>query len=120
MIRFIPAIVAFLLLGAHFLRYDNVLLTGFCALIPLLLLVKKRWTLLTVQWSACVGALVWANTATVLTKSRIAAGAPFGRMLLILSGVMIFTLFAAYLLGSDTVKRRYPKKLSNVKTSSNL
>ena len=119
-IRLIPIIAAFLLLGAHFLRYNNILLTGLCAFFPLLLLIKKRWALLTVQWSACGGALVWANTATVLTKSRIASGAPLGRMLLILSGVMIFTLFAAYLLGSDTVKSRYPGKSSNVETSSNL
>ncbi len=75
-IRLIPVIVAYLLLGAHFLRYNNVLLTGLCALLPLLLLVKNRWALWVVQWSACVGALVWANTAAVLTKSRISAGAP--------------------------------------------
>ncbi len=106
-IRLIPLIIAFLLLGAHFLRSDHMILAGISILSPLLLLIKKRWILLLVQWFAYSGAIVWIQTTFSLVQQRTMAGAPWVRMLLILSGVTIFTLYAGYLLSSDIVKRRY-------------
>ena len=107
LVRIIPVIFAFLLLGAHFLRSGNTLLMGASVLTPCLLLVKKRWVLLLIQWLAYVCALVWVHTTFVLVRQRIMVGAPWGRMLLILSGVTVFTLCAGYLLNSDVVKQRY-------------
>ena len=106
-LRIIPLILAFLLLGAHFLRSGNTILIVASVLAPCLLLVKKRWTLLLIQGLAYCGVLVWIHSTVVLVRQRIAIGAPWGRMLLILSGVALFTLWAGYLLNSDVVKRRY-------------
>ena len=103
----IPLIIAFLLLGAHFLRSGHMILAGVIILAPLLLLIKKRWILLLVQWLAYSGAVVWILTTFSLTKQRIMAGVPWVRMLLILSGVTVLTLCAGYLLSSDIVKRRW-------------
>ena len=106
-LRLIPAILAFLLLGAHFLRSGNIFLLGLCVLTPCLLLIKKRWILLLVRWLAYAGALVWIHTIFVLVRQRIITGDPWGRMLLILLGVMLFTIYAGYLLGSDGIRQRY-------------
>ena len=106
--RIIPLIIAFLLLGAHFLRSGHIILAGASLLIPLLLLIKKRWSLLFVKGLTYSGAIVWMQTTFFLVQQHRMAGAPWIRMMLILSGVTIFTLYAGYLLNSDIVKRRYP------------
>jgi hypothetical protein len=107
MTRVIPLIIAFLLLGAHFLRSAHIILAGASLLIPLLLLIKKRWSLLLVKWLTYSGAIVWMQTTFSLVQQRRMAGLPWIRMMLILSGVTILTLYAGYLLNSDIVKRRY-------------
>ena len=106
-IRLIPLIIAFLLLGGHFLRSGHLIFTGASILAPFLLLIKKRWILLSVQWLTYLGAIVWIYTTFSLVQQRRMAGAPWVRMSLILSGVTVLTLFAGYLLNSDIVKRRY-------------
>jgi len=105
--RLIPLIIVFLLLGAHFLRSDHLILTGVSILAPFLLLIKKRWILLLIQWLLFSGAIVWIQTTFSFVQQRITAGVPWVRTLLILSGVTVLTLFAGYLLSSDIVKRRY-------------
>ena len=77
-------------------------------LTPCLLLIKKHWSLLLLRWLTYLGALVWVHTTFLLVRQRIAIGDPWGRMLLILSVVTAFTLYAGYLLNSDLIKRRYP------------
>ena len=106
-IRLIPLIIAFLLLGAHFLRSGYLILTGVSIIAPLLLLIKRRWILLLVQWLAYSGAIVWIQTTFSLVQQRIMTGVPWVRMLFILSGVTVLTLYAGYLLNADIVKRRY-------------
>lgn len=83
------------------------LVVGVCILAPCLLLIKKHWILLLVQWLAYAGAIVWIHTIFVLVRQRIITGDPWGRMLLILLGVMLFTIYAGYLLGSDGIRQRY-------------
>ena len=106
-LRFIPVILAFFLLGAHFLRSGHILLLGICVLTPCLLLIKKRWILLLVRWLTYAGALIWLHTIFVLVRQRMIIGDPWGRMLLILLGVTLFTIYAGHLLESDDIKQRY-------------
>ena len=47
------------------------------------------------------------HTTFSLVQQRRMAGVPWIRMMLILSGVTILTLYAGYLLSSDIVKHRY-------------
>ncbi|NOZ03255.1 MAG: hypothetical protein GXO92_01410 [FCB group bacterium] len=105
--RVILLVLAFLLLGAHFLRGGNMVLVVGSVLVPLLLFIKKRWILVLVQWLAYFGALSWAYTTFVLVHRRIQMGGPWLRMLLILSAVTVITFLAGYLLKSDVVRKRY-------------
>lgn len=107
MIRIVPALLAFVLLAAHFLRAGHMALALLAVLTPFLLLIKKPWALGLVRILISLGVLVWLQTTIVLVYQRWGIGAPWVRMLLILAGVTAFTVFAAYLLGSDKVRKRF-------------
>ena len=108
-LRTVPAGFALLLLGAHFLRGGSIVLAAACGLMPLLLLVRRRMALRFVQFVLAAGAAVWIQTIVALTRMRMQAGAPWLRMLLILSAVALFTCLCVWLLNTETVKRRFPK-----------
>ena len=107
LIRVIPLILASLLLAAHFLRDGNLMITLICGLLPLLLLIKKRWSWLAVQLFAYSGAAVWLYTTVAILQQRIYWGMPWGRMVMILGGVALFTSWAGYLLNAAPVKEKY-------------
>jgi hypothetical protein len=103
LIRILPAIFAFILLAAHFLRAGHRGLVLLCVFAPLLLLFQKRWALTAVRILLSLGVLVWLQTSFSLVYLRWGMGAPWVRMLLILGGVAAFTAFSVYLLGSEKV-----------------
>ena len=107
-LRVIAAGFAMLLLAAHFFRDGNVTLASGCALLPFLLLVKRRFALRVVQCGLAAGVAIWIHTATVLTRMRVQLGAPWLRMLLILAAVSLFTGLCVWLLNAEAVKRRFP------------
>ncbi len=107
LVRIIPIVWASLLLGAHFLRQNNLPITGICVIAPCLLLIKRRWVLRVLQFVAYGGATLWIYTTFVLVRQRMIAGAPWVRMMVILLGVAALTLLAGQLLSSDVLKRRY-------------
>jgi hypothetical protein len=106
-LRLLPFILAFLLLAAHFLRSAHIPLVVLCLLAPLLLLIKKRSILILLQSLAYLGVFVWIRTIYVLVRQRIGMAEPWGRMVLILLGVAVFTFLAGYLLNSDPLRQRY-------------
>lgn len=107
LLRLIPITLASLVLGAHFLRDGTVALVLLCVLLPFLLLIRRRWVLHLLQGYSLIAALVWAQTTYALGQSRMAEGEAWLRMLLILGGVTLFTLWAGYLLRSPRVRARY-------------
>ncbi len=106
-VRILPLILAFILLGAHFLRAGSLWGAVVMALIPLLLLFKSRWSWLVVQICLYLGAALWINTTIAIIQQRIGWGQPWGRVALILGGVTLFTIWAGVLLNSPQVKSRY-------------
>ena len=105
--RIVLLSLAALLMAAHFLREGNLALTLVSLLAPLLLVVRRRWSLIVLQGLAYAGAAVWVHTALALIEQRRATGAPWGRMALILGGVALFTTLAGLLLNAGRVKERY-------------
>jgi hypothetical protein len=106
-LRTIPLYLSSLLLAAHFLRWGNLPLVALSLLFPLLLLIHRRWALVTVQVLTLAGAAVWAYTAYHFVQARMMLGEPWVRLALILGAVILLTCSAALLLNSKTVKRRY-------------
>ncbi len=106
-IRIIPLIVSSILLGAHFLRDGNLILAAACVLIPLLLLIKKPWSLLATQGLMYVGVVIWLYTAYTMIQVRQFLGQDWSRLAIILGTVALFTLFSGLQLNSAVVKKRY-------------
>jgi hypothetical protein len=102
-LRMTPAVISFLLLGAHFFRSESLVLAGACALAPLLLPVKKRGVRFFLKALLFLGAVVWAQTAFILVQHRLAIGAPWLRLLAIMGGLVLFTLYAGTLLNPSPV-----------------
>ncbi len=105
-LRTIPAILAALLLGAHFLRAQNLpLLMASLALVPLLS-VPRRPVRLLCRIGLTAGIAEWGLTAWRIAQFRIVHGEPYLRMLVILISVAAFTAAAAWLLPQAPAARR--------------
>ena len=107
-LRMIPLVIASLLMAAHFLRGGNIGLVLLSILVPLLLLIRKRWSLILVQLSAYAAAMVWVYATIRLVQERMLLATPWSSAVIILSSVALFSVFAGLLLNSRKVKERYP------------
>lgn len=108
----VPAILAELVLGAHFWRAgDWGLLLSFWAA-PLLLLFGQRWSARATQLLLVTGTLVWIVALAEIARTRIAHGEPWIRMALILGGVALFTACAAIALQAKRVLAAFPASSS--------
>lgn len=109
-LRIIPLLIASLLLAAHFLRSANIGLVVVAVLMPFLLLIKKRWSLIVLQLSAYVAASVWLYTTIQLVQERMLFGRRWGVAVTILGSVTLFTIFSGLLLNSRAVRDKYPSR----------
>lgn len=105
--RLIPPIVAILLLGASFFRAGNELMLVACIVLLTVAAVPRHWAARTVQVALALGAARWVFVAWMIGSMRAAAGAPYLRMALILGGVALFTLLAAFVFRSARLRRFY-------------
>ena len=106
-LRYIPVILAAILLAAHFLRSFSLLSMTLCLIAPFLLLIKKRWSLLTLQLLTIPAALTWLVTLSGIIEQRIFEGRSWTASAIILGVVALFTLFAGWLLNSLQVKEKF-------------
>lgn len=104
--RTIWIIAAYWLLSAHFLRYDQVLLTGLVALAPLCMLIKHKLIIRSLQvvLFVCIFA-VWGSTSIETIQIRIADETPWIRLATVMASVMLFTL-GAILCGNGILRLR--------------
>ena len=104
---FILLVLSLVVLGAHFLRYDNE--AGVAAsLAPIaLLFVKKPWAARVVQVVLVLGAIEWTHTLYELLQLRFAQGMPTTRLVIILGAVIVLTAASALLFETQTMKRIY-------------
>ena len=106
-LRYVPIVLAAILLAAHFLRSFSLLPMLLCLLAPLLLLIRKRWSLLTLQLSTIPAALIWLLTLYGIIQQRIFEQRSWTASAIILGSVAVFTLFAGWLLGFPNIKQHY-------------
>lgn len=105
--RLVAPILAFLLLGASFLRAGNEWLVAACGLLILLLALPRPWVARLAQLALVLGAMRWLWLTWTLASARAAAGAPFGRLVAILGAVILLTLLAALVFQSRRLRRYY-------------
>ena len=96
-LRIVMTIIALLLAGAHFGRAGDTILKYLFVALPLLLLVRKKWSDMILAVSISITVPVWIHTTLGIIAVRKAAEIPWLRMAIILGGVAIFSLITAFL-----------------------
>ncbi|QQX82026.1 hypothetical protein JK628_09555 [Shewanella sp. KX20019] len=103
--------LAYLLLGAHFLRFGQNEACIAYALAPALLFIRSTWMTRLLQLALIVSAfLVWGVSGFEYVQTRILAEAPWYRLSIIMSSVVMFTLFAAWC-GNGIIDKRSQRRL---------
>jgi len=103
----LPAILCFLVLGAHFMHIGNLLLVLPCVVLCFLLLIRKRWVLRLSQVVLILTALEWIRTTYADVQDRIAADQPYTRLAIILLSVAAVNLLAAALFQTRRLRNRF-------------
>jgi hypothetical protein len=94
-LRVAAVVTSTLVLGAHVLRQGWLVAAVLIAASPLLLLLEGRSPVRVLQGLLGLGALEWVRTTIVLVGLRLAAGAPYLRLVAILGTVAILTAVSA-------------------------
>jgi len=105
-LRRLPALLALLMLGAHFLRFGHTPLVALCLALLVPLFVPRPWAQALVRWALALGALVWLWTLVEDVRQRLAFGEPWLRLVFILGAVALFTGWSAWLLRAGTSEKK--------------
>ena len=90
-LRPLPVILSFLLLGAHYYRAGYPVLSWLCIGILLLLFFRNRWIPRVFQALLVLAALEWLRALYFFVAMRIAWDEPWTRLAIILGVVALFT-----------------------------
>jgi len=104
---YIPVVLSFLVLGAHFLRDGSSIGVYVVLALIALLFLRRPWVARLVQAVLVLGALEWLRTMYELAQIRAFHGQPYGRMLVILGIVAAVTLCSALLFQTPALKDVY-------------
>ena len=104
---YIPVVLSFLVLGAHFLRDGNSIGVFVALAFIVLLFLRRPWVARLVQAALVLGVLEWLRTMYELAQIRAFHGQPYGRMLVILGIVAAVTLCAALVFQAPAMKDAY-------------
>ncbi len=103
----IPVIFSLLLIGAHFLRTGNVIVTVFCLLLSMALCVREPLVARTVQVALLLASAEWIHVAYGLVSARLESGLPWTKLVIILGAVTALSLTAFCLFYSKVLKEMY-------------
>jgi hypothetical protein len=104
---YIPVVLSLVILGAHFMRYGNLVGAFVFLVLIALLFVRRAWVARLMQVVLVLGAFEWVRTLYELVQVRAAHGQPFTRMTAILGIVAAVTFCSALLFQSAALKRIY-------------
>lgn len=107
-LRTLPILLAAVLLAAHFLRSYSLLPMVLSLGAPFLLLIKRRWSLTTLQLLTLPAAAIWLFTLSGIIQQRIFEQRSWTASAIILGVVSLFTLWSAWLLNHPQIKERFP------------
>ena len=107
-LRLTPLILSAVLIAAHFLRTYSLLPVALSMVAPLLLLVRRRWSLYVLQGLTVLAALIWLLALWGIIQQRLLEGRSWLASGLILGAVALFTLFSGWLLSSPKLRDNYP------------
>lgn len=107
LLRLLPVILSFLLLGAHFYRAGLVAVAGLCIVCLFLLFLHKNWVPRLFQVLLVLGALEWLRSMYFFIAMRIAWGEPWTRLAVILGTVALLTALSGLVFRNSKLKAYY-------------
>lgn len=107
LLRLLPVILSFLLLGAHFYRAGLVVVAGLCIVSLFLLLLRKSWVPRLFQVLLLLGALEWLRSMYFFIAMRIAWGEPWTRLAIILGTVALLTALSGLVFKNRKLRAYY-------------
>jgi len=99
--------LAVILIAAHFLRSYAIIPMLICLAAPFILLIKNRWSLITVQALTIAATVIWLSTLNGIIQQRVLEGRSWTASAIILGIVTGYTLLTGWLLNSPAVKEKY-------------
>src|SRR5690349_1023633 len=97
---FLATILSLLVLAAHFLYWNNLLLVALALAALGLLAIRRKWARIALQVILILAALEWIATAYGLAETRIAEGRKYFAAMVILGSVTVVNLLAVCLLAA--------------------
>ncbi len=95
--RVIIITLAFLLLGAHFVSFSQTEWAIIACVMPLLMFIRHNIINQLLKFTLLLSVIfIWAVTTFNFIDMRMTLSEPWLRLAMIMGGVMIFTLFAAF------------------------
>lgn len=107
LLRLLPVILSFLLLGAHFTRNGSTLLAILAVAAPVLLYFTQAWAARLIQVLLLLGALEWLITLVRLVQLRMEMGLDWGRMAAILVCVALVTACSSLVFYLKPLHKKY-------------
>ncbi len=106
-LQLLPAVLAAVVLAAHFLRAGHVLLMLASLGLVGLMFVRRRWAARVIQIALVLATFEWLHTLVLLVVFRRQAGQPFTRLAIILGCVAAVTAASALMFRTQALRQRY-------------
>lgn len=106
-LKIIPAIVSFLVFAAHVFRHFGLPGAILCVGCIALVFIRKKWSVRIVQAVLILSAIEWIRSLFEYVSERQEYGMPYLRLIFILGGVALFSVFSALLFQTSSMKKRY-------------
>jgi len=106
-LRLFPVILSFIVLGAHFLRLNQMEIGLFALIFPLFLMVKTKWTPRVFQVALLLATAEWLRSGILYVQMRQESGDDWVRLAIIMGGVALFTLLSALVFLNKKIKKHY-------------
>ncbi len=103
----LPVVISCLLIGAHFLRTGSAILSVVGVVVPLIILVPRRWAARFMQIYLVIAALEWIRALFVYINLYEEIGHPWFRLSIILGSVIVFTACSIFSFQTKRAKALY-------------
>ncbi len=106
----LPIALSSLVIAAHFYRNDLQPVAVFCLLLPLLLFVKRSLIPKMMTSFLFLYSIEWLRTMSYFIDQYKLHGRPIGKLVMILSSVIVFTLLSSVVFKSQAMTQRYSQE----------
>ena len=105
-VRLVPIYIVVVLIIAHYLRIGNYGAMACWAIMPFMLVLRRKWTTRLVQLSLIIGSAIWIEAMYSIIQIRLAYDQPWVRLFFILGTISAITAGSAFLLQTKSMREK--------------